>query len=1001
MSRINSIPIPRISNDYERTQLLAQLQNNQLQLAKLETQVSTGQKYALPSDDPNAALRGIAMQTALSRNGQLQTNINMTNAFLGATDSALSSVSDALNQALTQALQATGSTASDSQRAIAAQSVSQLLNQVLASANQTFNGRSLFAGTATGTTAFTRTTAGVVYNGNDQSLQTFQSLNALMPTNIDGNTAFGAMTSALSSGAFTPSLSLTTQLSQLNSGQGVSPGSIIVSDGTHSSTIDLSSASTLGDVAQLIERNPPAGRTVTAHVTPTGLTIQLDSAGGGNLSITDVGSGHTAEQLGIANTAAIGTGPLVGLPLQPALLATTPLADLLGTRASANMSSQGPNNDLLITAPQNGTDYNGVTVRYVDSSHLQAGPGLTAGHERAFYSAAPLSATAALMLPGAANDLVLTATTAGTAYNNAHINIVNGGAIGDNATASWNAGTNTLTLSVDSTGQTSTQTLINAINAEGHFNAARDSSGEANSSGGVIPASAIGLSGSTYNTGADANTLTVIIQSGSSTANQIAAAINSQTSFTAQLDPAELNNDGTGAVQDSYGQPLNVAVTANGSGTILDQVSGLQVTNGGQSSVIDLSGAKTVQDLLNSINGSGAYLYARINSAGTGIEVQSRLSGSALSIGENGGTTATQLGIRTFTDTTPLSALNNGNGITVTPGTSFSITRMDGVSFNVDVNSATTIGDVLGAINNNATNLGSGIPVVASLNKYGNGIQLSEDGPPNPGSGSIQVTPGTAGALVTQLGLVPVGATISATPNAGATASATVASAGANNDLLFNATGVGSAVNGATISFVDTGANPPSVNYNPATKQLVFGVQSGVTTANTIISTLAADPTASQYFTASLDPADGSPNDGTGAVDVTATATANGGAPQTLSGDDVNPQQTAGVFTALLNLQSALESNDTAAIGSATDMLKSSIVSVNAARAEIGVWQQGMDALQTQLNSTNTNLQTGISNTMDIDMAAVISQLMSQQTAYEATLRTAGSISQLTLLNFI
>lgn len=1001
MSRINSIPVPRISDSYGRSQLLAQIQSNQAQLVKLQTQISTGQKYALPSDDPNAALRGIALQTILARNGQVQTNIDTTNSYLNATDSALSSISDALNQALSQALQATGSTVSDSQRAIAAQSVSQILNQVLASANQTFNGRSLFAGSSTGTTAFTRTTNGVVYNGNDQTLQSYQSLSSLMPANIDGNTAFGALTAAVQGNSLVPQLTANTQLSQLNNGQGIGIGSFVISDGTNSSTINISGASTLGDVARLIERNPPAGRTITARVTSTGLSLQLDSAGGGNLTVSNVGSARTATQLGIASASAIGTGPLVGVNLQPALLTTTPLADVMGARAVAYVSAQGGNNNLMVTAPQNGATYNGVTVKYVDSSRLQSGPGLTAGNEHAFYTTTPVSAIAAVTLPGPSNDMVLTATTAGAAYNDVQIKIVNGGAIGDNANVSYNAGTNTLTLAVDNTGQTSTATLMAAINTEGHFSATRDATGETNSSGGTVPATAIGYTGSTYNTGSDANTLSVIIQSGVTTANQVVAAINAQTSFKAALDPSEVGNDGTGTVQDSEVQPLNAGVAGGGSGEILDQTAGLLVNNGGQTYSIDISGDKTVQDLLNTLNGSGANLYARINSQGNGIEVQSRISGADLSIGENGGTTATQLGIRTFTASTPLASLNHGQGVTISNGATFNITRMDGTTFNVDLTGAITVGDVINAINNNAANLASGTPVVASLNTVGNGIQLSENGPPSPGVQSIQVTPGNAGALVTQLGLVPVGATASATPNAGTVATAAVSSAGTNNDLQFSAASAGTAVNGAKISFVDTGAAATSVTYNPATKQLVFGIQPGVTTANDIITTLTADPTASQYFSATLVASDGSPNDGTGTVDVTATATANGGTAQTLAGSDVNPQEVPGIFTALLNLKSALENNDTAGIGDATDMLRTGIETVNAARAEIGVWQQGIDAVQTQLTSTNTNLQTGISNTMDVDMATVISNLLAQQTAYEASLRTAGAISQLTLLNFL
>ena len=51
------------------------------------------------------------------------------------------------------------------------------------------------------------------------------------------------------------------------------------------------------------------------------------------------------------------------------------------------------------------------------------------------------------------------------------------------------------------------------------------------------------------------------------------------------------------------------------------------------------------------------------------------------------------------------------------------------MSIPIDLTGAETIGDVINAINNNATNLASGVPVVASLAAYGNGIELTDDDP--------------------------------------------------------------------------------------------------------------------------------------------------------------------------------------------------------------------------------------------------------------------------------
>ncbi len=57
--------------------------------------------------------------------------------------------------------------------------------------------------------------------------------------------------------------------------------------------------------------------------------------------------------------------------------------------------------------------------------------------------------------------------------------------------------------------------------------------------------------------------------------------------------------------------------TAGGSGIEWDQTSGLQITNGEKTYVIDIRTAETVDDLLNILNGSGANVLAEINEEST------------------------------------------------------------------------------------------------------------------------------------------------------------------------------------------------------------------------------------------------------------------------------------------------------------------------------------------------------------------------------------------------
>jgi len=269
------------------------------------------------------------------------------------------------------------------------------------------------------------------------------------------------------------------------------------------------------------------------------------------------------------------------------------------------------------------------------------------------------------------------------------VNIVDGGNLGNVATAEYNASSKTLTLTVDGTGQTTVDTLTAAINSSTPFTATRDTSAELNNTaGGIVPPTAIGTNvANTVNSGSDGKSLLIQVLPGVTTANQIIAAVNAEGTFTASVDKSELHNDGSGVVVDSITDPQAKGTTTAGAGTAFDQNSGLQINNGGKTYNITFAGDQTVQDLLNTLNGSGAGVLAQINATGTGIDVVSRLSGGDFSIGEKGGQTATQLGLRSLSAGTALSQLNYGVGVhTATSGDDFTIQRKDGTSFQVTLN---------------------------------------------------------------------------------------------------------------------------------------------------------------------------------------------------------------------------------------------------------------------------------------------------------------------------
>jgi flagellar hook-associated protein 3 FlgL len=224
------------------------------------------------------------------------------------------------------------------------------------------------------------------------------------------------------------------------------------------------------------------------------------------------------------------------------------------------------------------------------------------------------------------------------------------------------------------------------------------------------------------------------------------------------------NGAGTGTVLN--GTPVQPQVTLftpladlNG-GAGIDS-SGIIISNGAASKTLTFSPGGDVQSVLNAINGSGLGVVASINSAGTGINVQNATQGTTLTIGENGGTTATDLGIRSFSPATQLSALNNGQGVgTAAAGTTgdFSITNSNGSSFTVSVAGATTVQNVLDAINTAATAAGSN--VTASFATTGNGIILTDT---SGGSGTLAVQDINNSTAAADLGLTAPASSTSTT----------------------------------------------------------------------------------------------------------------------------------------------------------------------------------------------------------------------------------------------
>ncbi len=167
-------------------------------------------------------------------------------------------------------------------------------------------------------------------------------------------------------------------------------------------------------------------------------------------------------------------------------------------------------------------------------------------------------------------------------------------------------------------------------------------------------------------------------------------------------------------------------------GASVDFASGLTITQGNVTKTADFSAANTIQDLQNVITQLGLGLRLEINDDGDGLNLISEVSGIEFSVGENGGTTAEDLGLRNFGSDTQLSDFRHGLGVQSVEGEDdFAITLHDGTTFNVNIDGDKKVSDVMTSIQSAASaaglSVGAGNDFNVALASSGNGLGFTDN----------------------------------------------------------------------------------------------------------------------------------------------------------------------------------------------------------------------------------------------------------------------------------
>jgi flagellar hook-associated protein 3 FlgL len=127
------------------------------------------------------------------------------------------------------------------------------------------------------------------------------------------------------------------------------------------------------------------------------------------------------------------------------------------------------------------------------------------------------------------------------------------------------------------------------------------------------------------------------------------------------------------------------------------------------------------------------------------------------------------------------------------------------------------------------------------------------------------------------------------------------------------------------------------------------------------------------------------------------------------SGDKftVSPASTASAFSTLSNLITTLTSTTlnqgqtTTQINSALEQLGGAITSLDNVQASVGARINSITAAQTTAQSQQTNLQSSISNLSDVDYAAAVTQLNTEEVGLQAAQESYASLAKLSLFNYL
>jgi len=189
----------RVTNNLMADTVKGNLFKNTERLLDIQNTIASGKRINKPSDDPIGMGKVLDYRKTISTIDQYSRNIGHAQSWLGLADSALSSVDELLMRAKELAVSQATETSSQETRAIAAEEVKNIYDQILQLANTKSGNSYIFAGHITDTAPFSRDADGVegtaddfdaVYHGDTGDISTIIGEDVDIKINENGESVF-------------------------------------------------------------------------------------------------------------------------------------------------------------------------------------------------------------------------------------------------------------------------------------------------------------------------------------------------------------------------------------------------------------------------------------------------------------------------------------------------------------------------------------------------------------------------------------------------------------------------------------------------------------------------------------------------------------------------------------------------------------------------------------------------------------------------------------------